>query len=235
MSYSKPHIAAWNKWERASERNFNVEGLKSLTDAELTALAEDPNNKRDVGQERARRAALLAPPPPPQAVAPPRSALADLAISKGETFEDLFAKNRSKAAPVALVGAVYQVFDTALKHFAAYIGANSTKNRDRDRQIADIVQALGLEPSRPPLEERGAWTVDAMYYANDVVRRDAVDWRCLHKHRAATENVPGSDGAINHWEEITGAPSVAEPPGASILERLATIERSLGITPPEPR
>jgi hypothetical protein len=239
MSYSELHRRVYTRWQHAGGLTggfSTVRATKGFTEAELDALAEDKEFKGEVAAERKLRAeAAIRPfPPAPQTASQPRSALDFLDISEGETFEDVFKKNRSKVAPVVLVESVYKVFDSALKHLGAYIGANSTKNRDRTRQIADLVRALGIEPSRPPFEDRGDWTVDSMYYANDVVRRDALDWRCLTKHRASTENTPGSAGVLNHWEELE-APEGAATDGASILERLAAVERALGITPPESR
>jgi hypothetical protein len=239
MSYSELHLRAFARWKQAgglTGGSSTVRATKGLSDAELTALAEDKDFRAEVAAERQLRAEVAIPPSPPaaQTAAQPRSALDFLDISEGETFEDVFKKNRSKVAPVVLVESVYKVFDSALKHLGAYIGASSTKNRDRTRQIADLVRALGIEPSRPPFEDRGDWTVAAMYYANDTVRRDGRDWRCLTKHRAETENTPGSAGVLNHWEELE-APMGAATDGTSILERLAAVERALGITPPEPR
>jgi hypothetical protein len=160
------------------------------------------------------------------------SAIGEFEFREGDTIEQAMALNRTKAAPVALVERIFlELFDHVVS-LNKGLSASGTKNRDRNHSIGELARVLGVSPGLPPLEDLGPWIDGTLYHPNDVARHLGQNWRCLTRHRADNTNTPGTDGDRNVWEELQ-APKTPSADGSSVLERLAAVERALGIAAPK--
>jgi hypothetical protein len=232
MAYSEKHLAAFKRWKDFGGLRHSG-ACKFLEEEELTALLEDPNFRDEVTRERQWRTdAVLAPKPapapPPQTV--PSAVLAELKFRDDDTLESYATRNGGKAAPVAFVHGLVEGVQESVNRT---LNAVATKNRHRNRRLDEIERTLGILPALPDHVDRGRWEDAVVYYPNDVVDHEGKAWRCVGQHRASDKSAPSTgEGSANLWEALE-APKALRGDGSSVLERLAAVERALGITPPE--